>query len=349
VKVDYLIVGQGIAGSVMALTLEKMGKSVAILSKPQYSSSSFVAAGVYNPFNFRKSVPVWRAGEACKVASEFYRSAELKLGASFHAFRMILRVIESTEEREQWKQLMLDPDRMFAKAFAESIPGGTIKTPHGAGTIVGGGILSAGVLIREVGQYFDKRGYYLYRFCDHSGFITNESSVSYNNEIEASHVIFCEGHLAKNNPFFDSRVVAPTKGEVLHLKIPGLSPEAIINGPVYLASIGDDKFVAGATFNPGKSDEEITDAGKEELIRKLKTMTSLPFEVIGHFAGVRPAGRDRKPVLGRSRTNRNFSIFNGFGSKAVLHAPFLAQMLADHLENGTELLPEVNVARFKVY
>ncbi len=353
VKVDYLIVGQGIAGSVMALTLERMEKSVAILSKPELSSSSIIAAGVYNPFNFRRTMPVWKAREATGAARDFYPWFEQLSGSRFHFGRRIKRLFLSEDERKQWDDY-ITANTTGEFVMPRALMGGGeeyIHAPFGYGWIEKGGIVDTKKFLLTVRDHFSNRGYYLEEKCKHAGFFSSENGVVYDSRVEANHVIFCEGHLANSNPFFDSKVIAPTKGELLHVDIPGFNVPGVVNGQVYVASLDDNfsQYACGATFNPGKSDEEITDTGKEQLIEKLKTITDLPFEVIGHYAGVRPAGRDRKPVLGRSRNNRNFSIFNGFGSKAVLYAPFLAQMLANHLENGAELAPEINVARFKVY
>lgn len=346
-RADYLIVGQGIAGSVMALTLEQRGKTVAIMAKPALSSSSRIAAGVYNPFNFRRSVPVWKAAEAVPGAKAFYAAAEKITSSQFHDECKVVRLFGSAEEQQEWKAYLGNGAAAFAESISQNERFGSALAPFGFGILSGSGIVRTPEFLSSVQDYFSNRGYYLEGKCDHTQFFTTENGVSYGSHIEAKHVIFCEGHLAKANPFFDARLIAPTKGELLHVSIPGFSQTEIINGPVYVAPLGGNEYVCGATFNPGKSDEEITPAGKDELLRKLRTVTDLPVDVVHHFAGVRPAGRDRKPVLGRSRSHPHFSIFNGFGSKAVLMAPLLAQLLADHLENGAELPREVSVGRFK--
>jgi glycine/D-amino acid oxidase-like deaminating enzyme len=68
-------------------------------------------------------------------------------------------------------------------------------------------------------------------------------------------------------------------------------------------------------------------------------MTSLPAEIVDHQAGVRPASRDRRPILGQN-------ILNGLGSRGVLLAPWCATHLVDHLLAGRPIDPEVNASRF---
>ena len=49
--VDFLIVGQGLAGSILALNLQQRGKSVLVIDNEHYGSASQVAAGLINPVN----------------------------------------------------------------------------------------------------------------------------------------------------------------------------------------------------------------------------------------------------------------------------------------------------------
>jgi glycine/D-amino acid oxidase-like deaminating enzyme len=65
---------------------------------------------------------------------------------------------------------------------------------------------------------------------------------------------------------------------------------------------------------------------------------------------VRPAVRDRRPLLGHHPALPWLSIFGGFGSKGVSLAPRLAQQLADFLVGQGQLWPEADVARYnKLY
>ena len=68
--------------------------------------------------------------------------------------------------------------------------------------------------------------------------------------------------------------------------------------------------------------------------------------VRGQRAGVRPAVRDRRPLLGRHPTVPGLSFLGGYGSKGVMLAPRLAQQLADHLENGGALWTDADLGRY---
>ena len=60
-KIEVLIVGQGLAGSLLALELEKRGRKIHVVDNNPSTSSSKVAAGLYNPITGRKMTKTWMA------------------------------------------------------------------------------------------------------------------------------------------------------------------------------------------------------------------------------------------------------------------------------------------------
>jgi glycine/D-amino acid oxidase-like deaminating enzyme len=71
-----------------------------------------------------------------------------------------------------------------------------------------------------------------------------------------------------------------------------------------------------------------------------------PFTVINHEAGIRPAVIDRRPVIGTHHTSKNIHVFNGFGTKAVMLAPYYAKQFVNQFQKKEKLDDEVNVSRF---
>jgi glycine/D-amino acid oxidase-like deaminating enzyme len=86
--------------------------------------------------------------------------------------------------------------------------------------------------------------------------------------------------------------------------------------------------------------------GREELAARLSVITDLPFAVVGQRAGVRPAVRDRRPLLGPHPTVPALSFCGGYGSKGVMLAPRLAVLLANWLEGEDEIWPDVSLQRY---
>ena len=70
--INFLIVGQGIAGTTLAHKLYENGNSVHIIDNKHQSSSSLVAGGVVHPMSFKRVILSWKADSlipAAKVSS----------------------------------------------------------------------------------------------------------------------------------------------------------------------------------------------------------------------------------------------------------------------------------------
>ena len=57
---DYIIVGQGIAGTVLAFQLRLKGKQVFVIDKHRDDTSSKIAPGTYNPMVLKRFTPCWK-------------------------------------------------------------------------------------------------------------------------------------------------------------------------------------------------------------------------------------------------------------------------------------------------
>ena len=79
----YTIIGQGLAGSVLAYMLMQEGKEVQIFDCDNIASSSKVAAGIYNPVTGRKLVKTWLADKIFPFLEDFYPKLEKELNAKF--------------------------------------------------------------------------------------------------------------------------------------------------------------------------------------------------------------------------------------------------------------------------
>jgi glycine oxidase len=166
-------------------------------------------------------------------------------------------------------------------------------------------------------------------------------------DISAKHLIFCEGYQVIHNPYFKWLPLQPTKGEVLEIQSDqNFSPERIYNKAVYVVPEGEGRFIVGATYNWRNPDEEPTPEGKAELSERFSQITPEKFKVTGHWAGIRPAVRDRTPLAGVHPNFKQLSVFNGMGSKGVMMAPYLAQHVADALTGKAELMPEIHISRY---
>ena len=127
-----------------------------------------------------------------------------------------------------------------------------------------------------------------------------------------------------SNPFFNYLPLDGTKGELFIIKAPNLDLDVIINTSVYVIPLGNTLYKVGATYNWDDKTATPTEEGKYELIIRIKEILNCDFEIIEHYAGVRPTVKDRKPLLGTHPSHKNIHILNGLGTRGVMLAPAMS-------------------------
>lgn len=60
-SVDFILVGQGICGTLLSWFLHREGKSYVVIDEDKENTSSKVAAGAINPVTGRRYVSTWMA------------------------------------------------------------------------------------------------------------------------------------------------------------------------------------------------------------------------------------------------------------------------------------------------
>src|ERR1700757_1202579 len=101
-KTNYIIVGQGLAGTILAQTFLSEGKSVVIIDEKGFSNASKIAAGLYNPVVFKRLVKSWLADELLPFMDKFYPEAENLLGTRFYFKKQILKPFAEEQEKVLW-------------------------------------------------------------------------------------------------------------------------------------------------------------------------------------------------------------------------------------------------------
>ena len=342
---EYLIVGQGIAGSSLFLTLQKEKKSVFVIDTPAYNKSSRIAAGIINPVALKRLSPSWKAEELIDFAAKFYVEAETQFGKKFFFPRSFLKLFAGKEESEFWQtRAPFTRPYMSEAIFHESL-NGVKKDIFGFGKIEQVANLDMTGFLTAVREHLKKNNTLLEEDFDNQELLIENDGLRYKN-IKAKKLIFCEGYKATANPLFIWLPFNLTKGEILTIKA-DIETNDIYNKGVFLLPLGNNIFKAGTTYNRDEPDDITSEMGKNEILTKLQLFVDAPVEVLKHEAGIRPTVVDRRPLLGTHPQHPAIAIFNGMGSKGVMLAPFFAKQLIDHLENGVAIDPEADIKRFK--
>ena len=342
--IDYLIIGSGLAGIAFAETALQNNKSIVVIDSGVISSSK-VAAGLYNPVILKRFTPVWNAKQQLEELDLFYDHIEYKLNHKFNFEVPILRKFFSIEEQNNWfvasDKKELNP---FLSTNLITSKYSGIDSPFDYGQVNRTGYVDVALLLEKFQEYLFLNQMFLKEAFDYSLLKIN-NGIQYK-DIKAKHIIFAEGFGMLSNPFFNDLPLDGAKGELLIIKAPNLSLDVIINTSVFILPLGNEMFKIGATYNWTDKTDLPTEEGKNELIDRIKEIITCDFEIISHYAGVRPTVKDRKPLVGTHPIHSELHILNGLGTRGVMLAPSLAKSLFNKIENGTPFEKEINCNRF---
>jgi len=338
-----LIVGQGLAGTLLAWQLIRLGQRVVVVDREDDLSSSKVAGGIVTPITGMRMVKTWRLDEFYPAAWEFYRWVEKETGRTAYFEIPIQRLFKNTGEQAEFDRRIKEPG--FANYILDKgVPDKSGLCADAGGVLMQGAYLKVAQFLQDSRLRLIERDSYRVGEVNPGSLAINRSAIQWEG-IKFGQVVFCEGWTGRGNPFFDWVPFKPTKGEVLEIRCEGLGTHRIINRGGFIAPLGDQRFRAGATYEWEQLDNQPTEAAKSEICGKVRGMTDLPFEVIGHKAGVRPVIHESKALLGRHPSEQRLAFFNGLGFKGVLNGPFLSAMLARHLVEGSPVEEEVDVRK----
>lgn len=343
--VDYLIVGSGIAGICFAETALQNNKSVLVIDDFS-SSSSKIAGGLYNPVILKRFSEVWQAKSQLDYGLPFYAAIEDRINARFDFKIPIYRKFASIEEQNNWFQAADKPNLApFLSTTIIHRQYQSISSQYGFGEVLQTGYVDTAVLITSYADFLIQNNLFRNETFDYAAIEFQKDFIVYK-DIQAKHIIFAEGFGLHHNPYFNQLPLDGTKGELLIIKAPNLSLDVVLKSSIFILPIGNDLFKVGATYNWEDKTDIPTEEGKQELIDNLKEIIECDFEVVEHFAGVRPTVKDRRPLVGTHFEHQNLHILNGLGTRGVMLGPALAKALFENLENNIPLDTQIDIKRF---
>ena len=169
-------------------------------------------------------------------------------------------------------------------------------------------------------------------------------------DIRPQKVIFCDGISSTQNPYFRQLPFAPNKGETLLVEIEGLPVQSIFKKGMMLTPTAEENiYWIGSSYEWKYDNAYPTTSFRQKTEALLKQWLKLPFRIIDHRAGVRPATLERRPFVGMHPYYPGIGILNGMGAKGCSLAPFFAKQLVNHLVHGHSVMPEAEVGRFSKF
>ncbi len=343
--VDYFIVGSGIAGICFAEIALQNEKSIVVFDN-QLLNSSKIAGGIYNPVILKRFSEVWNAKEQIDYLNLFYPSIEARINRQIDFKMPVIRKFFSVEEQNNWFVALDKPNLSpFLSNTILHKDYNVIDAPFGFGTVLQTGYIDTQSLLSLYHNYLISNEIFITDTFDYQQLKIQENCIFYNG-IEARHIIFAEGFGLHSNPYFNYLPLDGTKGELLIIKAPDLNLDCILNSSVFVLPLGNNFFKVGATYNWVDKTENPTEDGKKELLQSIHELLNCEFEIIKHFAGVRPTVKDRRPLVGTHKYHKRLHVLNGLGTRGVMLGPCLARDLFFHIENDSPLDLNIDIIRF---
>ena len=344
--VDYLIIGQGLAGTLLVHEFMQAGKSCYVIDNPNQQKASEVAAGMINPVVFRRLTKSWLIDELYPQLLKTYAKLEKQLDIKLY-YPLQIKKVFGKDEADFWQKQTIENElKSYLLPTTDREKSEFIKNDFGIGTVKQSGRVDLKLLIHSMQTTLKKKQLIRFEKLNFDELILAETGVRYQ-DIEAKKIIFCEGHGVSQNPFFKDLRFRHTKGEVLRIKTNHYNSNFILNKAIFLMPEGNQYYRLGATYDWKDLSENKTEKAKNELQEKLSNVFSDTYQVVDHQVGIRPTTHDRRPVIGIHPTHRQIGIFNGLGSKGTMLGPYFARQFCDYLNDpANSLHPEVSIERY---
>ena len=337
--IDYLIIGQGLAGSLLAWELIQKNCKVVIIDNGKENASQ-VAAGLINPVTGMRFVKSANIDKLLPVAKELYLELAGFFQQTFYIEKSMLRLFRNDKELKHCLKRFDDPH--YQDYLGAITPPGqyfkNLATAFGFMEQKQTGYLLTRPLLTCLKDFFIDSHCYRQVNIDYQD-IHLQPALRWQ-DISPKQIIFCEGHHAINNPWFSWLPFQPAKGEILTLEYQGQLPDKILNYGDWLIPLDSRHFRIGATFDRENLNTLPTGRGKNDLLNALKPVSAnlaTQATLLNHQANIRPCTLDKQAFIGHHPQHPQLAIFNGFGAKGSLQIPWYSRHFADALLNQEPL------------
>lgn len=337
-----LIVGQGLAGTLLADALVERGEPVTVADDGRSGSASQAALGLITPLGGRRWTRAGPLEQLLPAAREQLRRLESRTGRIFQWEAPLLRLFTSDGDRQAATARLFQP---AYRPYLGSVVGPGGGTGIGGVWIRGSRVVAVEELLTAARDWLARTGRFRGFRVDLGSLRFRAGGLTWGGEA-FRRVVFCQGAWAEGKPWAPPEALTGLKGEVLEGRWPGLDPRPVSGGATQVP-LGDGWFRLGATYERGDTAAIPTEAGHRWLQARLSELPGAEaVRITGHKAGVRPVTPDGVPLAGPHPEDHRIWHFNGLGSKGLLLGPYYAERLAASLLGTGTLLRGADPRRF---
>ncbi len=330
---DFLIIGQGIAGTLISYELCRAGRSFVVIDQPGITNASHVAGAVINPVNINSRTIVANSEIYIPAAIDRYRDMEAMMGVPLIKEKPMLvcapgNCLRTTQA--DFRSIAPDEKEYLSRCFY----------PPDEWWKLGVWQVESHSLLRWWRKYLQENGLLLEAFFDNSQLILHPDHIQYK-DITAGAIVFCEGAAVRDNPLFASLPFNRNRGEALLLQVPELDPSCIYHNRVRLVPV-EGLFWCGSNYTWHYENLQPDESWRTQTLDFLKSWLRLPFTVKGHLVAERPTTAGQELMVGQHPQHPAVYLFNGLGTKGFSMGPFLAKELSQRfIEFSADPVPFV--------
>lgn len=313
-KVDCLIIGQGIAGTLLSYRLLLAGKSVVVIDDGSGGKASRVAGAVINPRSGKNNKPSPGADYLVPAATTCYQALETLLEKPL---LQQLPLYTFAEQPAAQQDLPVDLEACFRVSVSalDSV-----------------WVVDALSLLNTWKGYLQQQNAFLQETFSAGHLQIGTTGIQYKH-ITAGHIVFCEGAVGRSNDLFAALPFTANRGEALLLDIPGLPADAVYHYNLRLVPRQDGLFWCGSNYRWQFENLEPDTAWRTHAEEELESWLQKPFTIVDHIVAERPTTAGQIPFVGLHPVHPRVGILNGLGTRGFSAGPFWAAELARKIEN----------------
>lgn len=336
-QADILIIGQGLAGSLLYWALRQRGRQALIVDAGLSQAASMVAAGAMAPCTSPRYTSPQPLGRWLDDAVRTWRHLERQLDIPLFRPQELIRLFREPAEAERVHHRRTEPDvASVLSPPAYGSPAGLASAPGHVR------IRSAQIdlprFLEETRTHLRQHGLLIEQSFDPETLVVRGGTPCWDDR-PLSAVVLCQGWRGRDHGPLRQLAWRMSRGEALVLRgEPGWPALAVTRG-YSLVPMTDGRYWLGATYDRGYDDMRPQAAARTALLASLPRLLAAAGhpEILEHRVGVRIGSRRDLPFCARLPGAAPVYLFNGLGSRGTLLGPRCAQAMAAHLCEGAPL------------
>ncbi|MFT3949115.1 MAG: FAD-dependent oxidoreductase [Agriterribacter sp.] len=324
-QTEYLVIGGGIAGTLISYELMKHNKSVIVIDNTTAAKASAVAGAILNPVNIKQ----W------SIAKD-YRQYIAEALDSYASLQHLLNIPVISEIPIITFDAPATREDILIQPFLHNLTGedavfinSAFTTPFTTQIIAPAFQIHAESLLNAWQKYLLTQNAFLNEYFEAEKLSIANGMVMYKH-IRAAKIIFCEGAAAIQNPLFNNLPFTKNRGDALLVSIPGLPEKFIYHNGIRLIPTGNRLFWCGSNYTWNYTNLAPDTEWRKQTEKKLAQWLRIPFSVEDDIVAERPTTAGQQPLM-LLHDSLPAALFNGLGTKGFLIAPLLAKQFVEQL------------------